>query len=190
MPPRRCLSFWAASLLAVALLAAAPSRLLPSNAGAITTHAAAQNQGISKPVWARARAPSTRNYKTDGGWRPSARGAAGAVAFGAFWSCSALPTRGSSAARVPAPFFSASTEHRSTAVPVSDVESTPWPLGVPARALGGCAKTTLRATDAAAATAKPSAAEPGASPWGGSTRDEDARTWTTRDDDDDLAGEA
>ena len=91
MPPRRC-RFWAA-LLGVA----APSRLLLSNAGAITTHAVAQNQGKSKPVWARA--PTTRNYKTDGGWRPSALGAAGAVAFGAFWSCSALPTRGSSAGR-------------------------------------------------------------------------------------------
>ena len=44
---------------------------------------------------------------------------------------------------------------------------------------------------AAAATAKPSTAEPGASPRGWSSkRDEDARTWTTRDDDDDLAGEA
>ena len=92
MPPRRCSSFWAA----LALLAA-PSRLLRSNAGATTTHAAAQNQGKSNMVWVRA--PTTRNYKTDGGWRPSARGAAGAVAFGAFWSCSALPTRGSSAGR-------------------------------------------------------------------------------------------
>ena len=104
------------------------------------------------------------------------------------WFC--CVAKSEKAARVPAPFFSASTEHRSTAVPVSDVESTPWPFGVPARALGGCA-TTLRATDAAAATAKPSAAEPGASPRGGSSkRDEDARGWTTRDDDDDLAGEA
>ena len=90
MPPRRCGSFWAA-LLGVA----APSRLLRSTAGATTTHAAAQNQGI-RPVWARA--PTTRNYKTDGAWRPSARGAAGAVAFGAFLSCSAHTTSGSSAA--------------------------------------------------------------------------------------------
>jgi surface protein len=92
MPPRRCRSFWAA-LLGVA----APSRLLRSNAGAITTHAAAQNQGKSKPVWARA--PTTRNYKTDGGWRLSARGAAVAVAYGAFLSCSAPSTSGSSAGR-------------------------------------------------------------------------------------------
>ena len=93
MPPRRCRSLWAA-LLGVA----APSRLLRSNAGA-TTLAAAQNQGNCNPVSPWARAPTTRNYKTDGGWRPSALGAAGAVAFGAFFSGSAPSTSGSSAAR-------------------------------------------------------------------------------------------
>ena len=98
MPPRRCRNFWAASLLA-AMVVAAPCRLLRSNACGTptTTPAAAQSREKSKPVWARA--PTTRNYKTDGGWRPSARGAAGAVALGAFFSGSALPTRGSSAGR-------------------------------------------------------------------------------------------
>ena len=99
MPPRRCRSFWAASLLALALIVAVHSRLLRSNAGATTTHAAARSKEKNKPVSLWARAPTTRNYKTDGGWRSSARGAAGAVAFGAFWSCSAPSTSGSSAAR-------------------------------------------------------------------------------------------
>ena len=91
MPPRRYHKSWAASLLLALALGVAPSSLLRTTAGAITTHAAAQSKEKIKRT--------TRNYNTDGGWRPSARGAAGAVAFGAFWSCSALPTRGSSAGR-------------------------------------------------------------------------------------------
>jgi len=91
MPPRRYHKSWAASLLALVIVAA-PSRLLRTTTGATTTPAAAQSKEKIKPT--------TRNYRTDGGWRPSAGGAAGAVAFGAFLSCSALPTHGSSAARV------------------------------------------------------------------------------------------
>ena len=92
MPPRRSHKSWAASLLLALALGVAPSSLLRTTAGAITTHEAAQSKEQIKRT--------TRNYNTDGGWRPSARGAAGAVAFGAFLSGSALPTRGSSAARV------------------------------------------------------------------------------------------
>ena len=77
MPPRRYHKSWAALLLALAL-GVAPSSLLRTTAGAITTHAAAQRKEQIKRT--------TRNYNTDGGWRPSARGAAGAVAFGAFLS--------------------------------------------------------------------------------------------------------
>ena len=90
MPPRRYHKSWAASLLLALALGVAPSSLLRTTAGAITTHAAAQSKEKIKPT--------TRNYNTDGGWRPSARGAAGAVAFGAFLSCSAPSTSGSSAA--------------------------------------------------------------------------------------------
>jgi hypothetical protein len=49
MPPRRYHKSWAASLLALAL-GVAPSPLLRTTAGAITTHAAAQSKEKIKPT--------------------------------------------------------------------------------------------------------------------------------------------
>jgi len=68
LPPRRYHKSWAASVLALTLGVAAPSRLLRSNAGATTTHAAAQNKGKSKSMSLWARAPTTRSSGADDSW--------------------------------------------------------------------------------------------------------------------------
>ena len=68
------------------------------------------------------------------------------------WFC--CVAKSEKAARVLAPFLSASMEHRSTSdLPYSSVDRTPWPLGVPARVASGVARVSASA--AAAATAVP-----------------------------------